>query len=100
MIEQFIVKHLAVNNHTEGIALRYLTPPGAPGVVTTFTCTECGLSCNLSDKMTFVDWDLDEFSVCPPCLYLKNYHKIQRRKKRPYHFLKQEFARKLGVPFP
>jgi hypothetical protein len=95
MIENIIVKHLAVNGHTEGIALRHLIAPGAAGWV----CDQCGGSCIVANRMLFIDWDLNESLLCPPCYELEQYHKLQERKRRPYYHLVKEVARGYGVPF-
>ena len=93
MIEQLVANHLAI--YTDSLVAEHLILGG----VASFVCDKCGLTCSISNQMTFTDWDLTDFTVCPPCFDLETYHKIQMRKAKPYYYLKKEIARHLGIPF-
>ena len=95
MIEGIVTKYLAVEGHTEVMIAKHLSAPG----VASFTCGTCNETCSVSDQMTFIDWDLNESTVCNVCHWKLTYHKIAMRRARPYYFRKKERARALGVPF-
>ena len=77
----------------EGSDLVYFSSPHILETPVAYVPTPCTLCAEDRTLVTFIDWELNETSVCIPCWHLEMYHKLQQRKLNPYYYIKLEVAR-------